>query len=935
MAKKGIRRHLTRNRSIALVIILISFSLVGLGIVDIGIDLFQGGAFQGTDFSITVFDNIIPLSLVDNFAVQCSLWQEGDIVATDGSIRDIGFSTAVFRPQFSLDIIDATTDKPLERVTTQIRLRCHETLTGGVESFTLTGGTLRTQWLVEDKSSNPPFGSVLIGSPQVVSITSSNNVLQSPTGSGIALAFRNIQEATIDNALTSPDLSYLVELKQLITAELEFTFKSPGSPTQSQTKTVVLIADVGATQGQRFLRVVNENPDPPAPTNNFVNIVSLNTIPNPMFDNDPSPQFRVEISLPEYQTGESAPRVDIFKPSGSSNIAFLTNVPVTVRSGSNFVATIDIKQSDLVAGTYVVQAEHQTRTDTDAKPFAVYQASTQPNEPVDTCEGLTQQQCQTLINQQTDPCQGLTGESLNTCLGIVEQFSGCANGFTSRTTSQLNSLIENLPQGATISLQSGFTLSDNPTCVSNTTIAAAQSNQEVEGQNCPSQFPVRVSSDEFQQITQAIGQPADATTIGETDFCISIETRDLFLQSGGEIDDGTGILSAEAIMLYQVIYDGADEVGNIQNLQKQSITFNPLQLAGIPTGLTQVYEFKRLIVNPVIDVTDLGSATISSPDFTFLWTAELTPQGSADPTQTVTLEECKNSCSKLDMSTVGIITGGGNLGFKFESEVSETDVVIKEIQGGRFYQIARSDIQPNQLVKALDDAGIKPNAGDEVEVTVSVEGTFTAQVGTQTGVINEQGVITPMTFTHVFNWIPNFGADDEPCSGLVGLAQLQCEGNPFDAGGYCEELTPEQCSQKITRDGADKEKDENGCKPTVVGTKVIQLCYGDEQEKEDSGSNNDGSLGSNDKDKSSGTAGLVNSCPEGTPLSECVNLTLRTLEQKLSSFLGLGGGTITTLSNNAVLIIGAVIAIIVVALVLQRVAARNRQRKLGRSLLGL
>jgi len=326
-----------------------------------------------------------------------------------------------------------------------------------------------------DKSSQPPFGGKLIGSAQVVSLSSNNNVLQSSTGGGINLAFRTLQASTIDNALTSTDLNYLVEIQQIITATLNFQFQSPGSPSQAQSKTVHLVSTVGATSVQSFFRIVNENPEPPTPTNNFVNIISLNTLPNPMFSDDPSPQFRVSIRLPEYQSNpaENFPTINVFKPiKNSADVQlFLANIPVTLKSGSDtFIATIDIRGGDLLTGQYVVKAKHDTRTNTDTQIFAVYEPDTTPNTEVETCEGLSQTACQTLIDEQEDPCKGLTGSQLDVCNGIVEQFTGCNSGFTSTTKTQVDIMVTS-GLLTSIFIQPGFTLQDDPICVSTESIA--------------------------------------------------------------------------------------------------------------------------------------------------------------------------------------------------------------------------------------------------------------------------------------------------------------------------------------------------------------------------------------------------------------------------------------------------------------------------------
>ncbi len=804
-----------------------------------------------------------------------------------------------------MQVIDATTDKPLSRINTQIKLRCHETLSGAVESFTFTGGSLRTQWFVVDKTSQPTFGGKLIGSAQVVSLSSNNNVLQASNGGGIILAFRTLQESTIDNALTSSDLNYLVEIDQIITATLNFQFQSPGSPSASQTKTVHLVSTVGSTQVQSFFRIVNENPEPPTPTNNFVNIISLNTLPNPMFSDDPSPQFRVSIRLPEYQSdpAENFPTIDVFKPiDNSANVQLiLSNVPVTLRSGTDtFIATIDIRSGDLLTGQYVVKAKHDTRTNTDTQIFAVFEPDTTPNTEVETCEGLSQTACQTLIDEQEDPCVGLTGNQLDVCNGVVEQFAGCNSGFTSTTKTQVDIIVTS-GLLSSIFLQPGFTLQDDPICVSTESIA---------------EYNVKLA----QQEPDTEQEPGmDTTGVGDTLTATIISG----LETTSDVAE-----NIKPVIIYQIVYDGDDEIGIIEE-EDFVIDFSALEFAG--TVEAKTYELARIIVTPALDVTDVtGNIQVSNsdPDWTYIWTGEITKLNGAK--NDAVLETCSGTCTILDMSFVGVQVQSNQIGVQAgfgDENVEKT-----------YYQIARSDIQPNDLYRCTDRNGncllesgtaafnrAFPNTfleeGDQLKLKLEVTGGFkpTITVGGETTRV--QASITPMTWEHTFIWLPQFGANFEPCADLSGQDQLNCLGNPIGKSEACKDLTANQCKLIIPSLDAD------GCtRETLPDGSSIKLCYGAaEEEEEDLGNDASGGFGSESNgSETSGEPGVAGTCPEGTTATECSDIILKIIEQRLAGILGIGGSTITAISNNAILIIGSIIAILVIAII-ARIALRKKR----------
>jgi len=413
--RKGIRGKFTRNRSIALSIAVFAFAVVALGIVDIGVDIFGGGGFvEGTKFSVEILGNIIPLALVDNFAVTCSLWTEGFIVATDGTRRAIGFDTTVFRPQFSLDVFDPTTNKELDKVDAEIRLRCDSPAGLSASEFVLVGGQIEHIWNVANRATGQTTD---VGTLTSRSISPSSNVLQSPTGGGILISPAAISASLIDSAVVSSDPEYLVNLKLVIVGQFIFEQRLPNAITN--TKTVALVSQIGSNAGE-FLRVSNAQINPEPSSSNIVDITETVTIPSPIFRSDPSPQVRICVDAPLFDSSkEVKPRIDLFRPvaDGSGTLTkFITNAGTFGSSGGQrFCTTIDLDpQSQMFVGNYRVEANMASRTGTDTAIFTVYDDGQDPMTPIQPspCEGLSGAALIQCAEEQAeitpDPCEGLT-----------------------------------------------------------------------------------------------------------------------------------------------------------------------------------------------------------------------------------------------------------------------------------------------------------------------------------------------------------------------------------------------------------------------------------------------------------------------------------------------------------------------------------------------
>jgi len=827
-----------------------------------------------------------------------------------------------------LDVFDQFSGKEVKRILTLIKLRCHEKVTGLTKDFTLTGGSLKTQWYVKDFSSNPSIGSgALIGSPRTISLSANSNVLQSSGGGGITLAFRNLEASAIDNVLTprTTDLNYLVKIEQLITANLEFKFVPcnnsgctiSGLP-QVQTKTVVLVAQVGSGE-KVFFRIVNENPEPPTPTSNVVSIASLNTIPNPMFDNNASPKFNIRIALPDRQTGENPPLIDVFKPNG---FVFLSNLPIPTFSPltQQYVGTIDIRIGDLFAGNYIVKAHHSTRTGEDLKPFAVYQSGSNVEEPVDTCKDLSEAQCQKLISEEEDPCKGLTGTLLNQCLGIVEEFTGCANGFTAKTQKEFIEIASIVgPSGNNVVIQSGFTTTEDPICVLNETIAtfeAIRSGSDA-GACKNGDFSVCAGDPIFNSGNACFGLTLDqcfskCNSNPESCGLGTTETTGVEDKITATIIKGDISSIVNPVILYQIVFDGSDEIGIIDTAE-QIVDFSALEFAAIPAGEKEFYEFKRIIVIPAIDITDATAritSAQSAPDFTYLWSASI--EKSDGTKKDAILETCDNRCLILDMNTVGVQIQSNILAVQLgpgDENVEKT-----------YYQIARSDIQPNELDRVFANAfpNIILEKGDLVTFKVIINGSYTLTIDG----VKVQAVVSPMEWSRTFTWIPEFGDDFEPCAKLTGQAQLDCLGNPIGKSLACKDLTANQCNMEL------RALDADGCAFETINGVSVRLCYGEDDAGSDAGSFGGVDTKVDTKGNVDDEGLIFGTCPEGTTATECADLLLEVLEQRLAGILGISGSTITAISNNAVLIIASIIVILVIA-VIARTALRRRLRRSG------
>jgi len=980
--RKGIRGKFTRNRSIALFIGVFAFAVVALGIVDIGVDIFGGGAFiEGTNFSVEVLGNIIPLALVPNLGINCSLWTEGEIVATDGTRRPIGFDTTVFNPLFSLDVFDPSTNKELDRVVADIKLRCDSPILDQ-EEFVLTGGTISHNWSVENRGTGQYQA---IGGVFTKSVSPSNIILQSPTGSGVRISGSTIQAAAIDSQSISSEPQYLVELTLNVVGQFIFEQRQTGAPgVLTLTKTVVLVSQIGSNVGE-FLRVQNEFIDPEPASSNIVDITETLTIPQPIFKSDPSPQVRICVDAPLYDSSkETRPRIDVFRPvaDGSASLTKFISAAGTFGSsgGQRFCTTIDLSpssssSSQMFVGNYRVEASMASRTGTDTAIFTVYEDSQDPMAPIpiSPCEGLSGAALIQCAEEQAeltpDPCEGLTGDILNQCLGIAEQFGGCSTGFKELTNDSFLAVAAEIGTSGTVIIQFGFDTNDDPICVADETIALAARLASGAGGTTPTTDTCEGLTPEQCEV-KLIGEPPTTTTTttgitctggnvavgnacvqscaGLTDAQCSTAIASCATSTSNTVPECNAVLKAtqetgevsvigdvsqeaKGLILYQIVYDGDDEVGHVSDLQTSPVSFDPLlEFAGVPSGEKEFYEFARLIINPVIDITNIDEliqTSNSNPQFTYTWTAEVTKSGGTPVVREI--EKCNNNCRILDTKTLGFKVGGDQI-----------QSVETEFRDKTFYHIGQSDIQPNELMAAIQTAfGLKEigltlseslnkflNSGDKIKITLDVEGSFEPTITDPTTLTTEKvrASISPMQWSHTFTWIPDFGSDLEPCAKLSGQDQLNCEGNPIAKSLACKDLTANECNNELPA------LDAEGCVIKTIGTtsdtqQVIKLCYGVGEEEEEVQSTS--SFGSkSDASDTEGKGSIVSFCPANSTVVECGKIALKILEEKVTGFLGITSSDIQNLSDNALLYVGIIVGFLIVLIVLRSLWGRWRMR---------
>ncbi len=905
--RRGIRRHLTRNRSIALAVAIGAFAIVGISGVDIGIDIIQAGFYEGSEFSVTIFENIIPLAFIQNFALTCEIWTEAELVFIDGTSRDLGRSENTFTQSAFLSVIDPITQKEVTRINGEIRARCQSP--ASIDSFRIQSGTVQHVITVTKVGAATER---LNFSPQTLT---QQNLLTS-SASGVLLKTFSFNADLINNAIGTNEETYTVRPALVTQVEMQVTAVADGI-----TDTRSVLVALGSWNNLAFT-INNDFFDPNfTPVGQPIFLVNHQNSISGRGDSfkldDPSLDLVLQVDLPNFDLAfENIPKWKINAASpqtGEITGGILGASTIDIKLGNTEYGEVvclasfgcadkDKTISPLGAGVYITTVFSDARQTEDFELFVVTEDDQSPTIPIPVDP-----------EPPDDPCEGLTGSQLEQCeiaRGII--------------------LVCDTPTYVKIERALFDVIASTPAVIVNIEPGSAPIN-DFTTHICLAQATI----DLFNELGGA--ECADPNFIfdDQTSTCVCGFTgsADLGAECGSTV---AGTLSAKSLMLFEIAYNGASDVGSIRDVEGADIIFAPLlSLAGEVGAKDEIFALARLQVNPVIDWNDVDPVFGDPKNsiFIFKWTGNVTREGTTEPVALPkALEVCipngfdstkdftkqsatispSTTCKIFTMSTVGVVTGGGNLGLRVEGD----------IQGGRFYQIARSDVQPNEIILALANQNIVLNDGDKFEITVEVEGSF--QVGT--GSLKRIGVVTPMSFSHEFTWVEVL--NPEPCSGLSGEAKIKCLGGSLAAGGTCEGLTALQCYLQNHPVLPKTNPDDPDCRQAFVGGLIKVVCEGDPEEKKSG-------LGGDPGDDSGGDPGTFGSCASGATATECLKLTISDLQSQITALLGLSGNTITTLSNNAVLIIGVVVAIIVIAIIIQRAAVRTRQKRLGRKLLGL
>lgn len=392
---------------------------IKLGLLALGVIILFGLAATITDTFVVGFEAIPftifttltegqlrTLELGSNFAIECRVWLQGEIIDVLGTRSDIGFKTQTFSPQFlpqPLTVIDPRTEQEISNIDTQIRLRCDPVNTGNVvfdgtrNSYTLTGGSVQYYWVADDQDGTTR----ILTNTITVPIQPSDNVLQGAGGGGLTLASPKITGRQIDSKLTSNQEVYFTSGAVVISAQPEFLFRFDCSQTtcsvnQDEFGDVNFNAEFGP------IKVFNQVVDPPKPTSEVVRIVKLETTPSPAYSDSDFVDLELFVQLPQWSAAEGVPRFTLLKPGPMDYIVVATDVPITanrlVDSATDtyefFISRLDVPQESdgsITTGNWAVEATHPGRTGEDTKGFVILARANQQDPDAKVTEGKDEQ----------------------------------------------------------------------------------------------------------------------------------------------------------------------------------------------------------------------------------------------------------------------------------------------------------------------------------------------------------------------------------------------------------------------------------------------------------------------------------------------------------------------------------------------------------------
>jgi len=914
--RKGVRRHLTRNRSIALVIAIVAFGIVGIQGTDLGFDIILGKFYEGTEFSVTIFDNIVPLQFAQNFALSCQLWSEAELVFIDGTTRDLGKSENTFSETAFLSVIDPVTGKEVTRIDGEIRMRCQSPVS--IDVLQITSGTVQHVITVTKVGATTER---LNFSPQSLSQVD----LLTSSSAGALLKSFSFNADLINNAIGTNEQEYTVRPTLITTVEAEVTAVAEGTGGGIISSSKTVLVGLGSWSNLAFT-IQNDDFDPNfSPVGQPILITEhKNSIRGGTGFNldDPILDLVLQVDLPNYdQAFESLPEWKINAaspqtglPTGGilgtdtidvkiGNTEFGEIICFTVTNCANKDKTVGV----LNQGVYITTAFSTDRQTEDIALFVITddQSGTIPIPVPPT--------------PRPDPCLDATGSSLEECEIAKGELLSCDEPTYVKITKSLLDQIRIVP-GIIVVVQPGSDdINDFTThiCLAQETIDLFES---MGGGQCTDPNFIF----DLQSPTNPFG----------TNTCICGVTLDADGTCGGVT---VGPALADSFLLYDIVYTGffnpdtmtSSDFGTISQSPEVAFTdLSDLLLSFVAEPSTgKLYPLARIHLVPVIDVSNIPSiqGNPEEPIFTFTWTASITRAGEGEDAKTSIgeLERCEppgfgvrteaslispsTSCDIFDMNSVYIIVDGDRLGLTVEEDIEQ----------GQFYQIARSDIRFGQIEDAISQKGVSLNDGDKIELKLVVEGSF---------LLNNRktvGIVQPMEWIHELTWSSTLGP--EPCEGLTGQALEDCLAPPPPPGCQVTNTCPKsdcRSDESITecweRNHPIKGNGVEECRSVLVGLEVTEVCgIGGTTPP----------IGGSTKTTTGTTKGTsILDCPEGSTTQECFNLLLRVLEQQAISLLGLSPQTITTLSNNAVLLIGAVLVILVIAVIGRQIIIRRRRR---------
>jgi hypothetical protein len=898
--RRGIRGKLTRNRSIALVIAVFAFTIVVIAGTDIGVDLFRAGWFEGANFNVQVFDRIVPLQFASNFALSCTVWTESQLNFIDGSSRPLtSGNIQLDETNFNLSVIDLQTLKEVTTVTGDVLMRCSSPVS--LTALVISGGTLDT---IVDLTKTDDFKRGSFGKTKTLSRT---NVLSSQ---GIKIDSFSFSSSQFDGAIATSSQDYQVSVTLL--NQLDVTLEAVAGGVTSSARTVVLFNSWSNGIG---LRITGDGSGTPFPIDDNRVIILLEPRPSQInLDITSSPQIDTVVNLPSYQSFESKPKLEVYIPSTTTGLESGSILyqegprgfgEVQSFAGQSFPPTSflsNLPLSGIQPNLYITVAKSDDRTGTDRAYFQVIGNGQTPTGPIPPSPDPT-----------TDPCNALTGSELQQCEISRGMLLTCNEPTYTKIERSFFDIIASKP-GVIIQLQPGSAEINEFT----THVCLAQQSidifNQLGGAECSAENFVFV--DQTQQcVCQFNGQP---DTISQT--C--------------EVGD-VGSESAQPILLYEIAYGGASDIGSIRGLDPIAFSIQQLSLAAVPPNLNDFFGLARFHVVPVIDISTVSTAfgNPSAPVFLFTWKGELTRVDS-EPIDLGILEQCSppnffttdstgnkvrqtnrdlispsTDCKSFDMNTVNVVTDGTRLGLNVENDIREKQ---------RLYQIARSDIRPDQIQNVLTEKGVTLNDGDKIKLMLEVEGSFL--IGS--GDIVRAGAVTPMSWEQEFTWVD--ALSQTPCQGLSGIAKNKCLGSVDSTDTSTNPCLANETELQCWERNHPVQKDTSGndCRNVFIAGQIKKVCKGDPSAPSTFGNDPN----TNKPNGNPGSSSIVD-CPQGSTASECVNIVLEVLEKQLTSLLGLSPQTITTLSNNAVLIIGAVIVIIIFALIIRTVIRRRSGRR--------